>query len=51
MKKYDIYMENFVRGAMEEKNILRVGYGHPFIIILYSCFQTKVIFQIFEYVS
>ena len=34
-----------------EKHILKLVKGHPFIINLYCCFQTEVIFQISKSVS
>jgi serine/threonine protein kinase len=51
VKKYDIIVKGLIRQVMEEKDVLRLVYGHPFVVSLYSCFQTEVIFQIYKYDS
>ena len=51
VKKYDIKVKGLINQVMEEKDILALVCGHPFVINLYSCFQTEVILQIYKYVS
>jgi len=48
MKKCHIISCCSVTYAVTEKEALVLASGHPFITTLYSCFQTKVIFNFFE---
>ena len=51
LKKRDIIKDNSVEFVMAERDILNLVSGHPFMINLFSSFQTEVIFQISKSVS
>jgi hypothetical protein len=51
LKKRDVISDNSVEFVMAESDICNLVYGHPFIINLFSSFQTEEIFQISKYVS
>lgn len=51
LKKENVIRDNCVDFVMAERDILNLVYGHPFIINLFSSFQTEVIFQISKSVS
>jgi 3-phosphoinositide dependent protein kinase-1 len=51
LKKENVIRNKCIKFVEAERDILNLVHGHPFVITLYSCFQTKVIFQIFNSVS
>jgi serine/threonine protein kinase len=51
LTKRDIIERKREERVMRERDILKLVYGHPFVINLYCCFQDEVIFQISKSVS
>jgi serine/threonine protein kinase len=51
LKKETVIRGNCASFVMIEKDVLTLVRGHPFIISLYSCFRTEVIFLNFKSVS